>query len=127
MREIKVRRARAVVGTHAGAGSVRPSLHAFQFVGALQQTSHGSPQSSGVVCRHSVKVTRKQAWDRILSRSYLAILPAEEQNKVKAQFQSVLDDNKDKFHAPEGSNSSDVDSEVAEIPLRLEVFIARKC
>ncbi len=103
----------------------KPSLHAFQSVGALR-ASLGSPPSSAVLCRHSVKVTRKQAWDRILSRSYLAILPAEEQNKVKTQFQSVLDNNKDKFHAPEGSTSSDINSEVAKIPLRLEVFIARK-
>lgn len=76
--------------------------------------------------RHSVKVTRQQAWARIVSRSYLAVLPKEKQDAVKAEFQAVLDANKDKFRAPEGSTGSDADSEVAEIPLRLEVFIAKK-
>ncbi len=76
--------------------------------------------------RHSVSVTRQQAWARILSRSYLAILPPAKQEEVKAIFHSVLEKNKDKFHAPKGCRASDADSEVAEIPLRLEVFIARK-
>ena len=78
------------------------------------------------ICRHSVSVTRQQAWARIVSRSYLAILPAEKLAEVKESFQSVLDSNEEKFHAPDGASSTDADSEVAEIPLRLEVFIARK-
>lgn len=61
-----------------------------------------------------------------MSRSYLAVLPEEKLAEVKASFTSVLDANKDKFHSPLGSTSSDADFEVAEIPLRLEVFIARK-
>ena len=71
-------------------------------------------------------MTRQQTWARILSRSYLAILPAKKLAEVKESFQSVLKSNKDKFHAPDGSSSSDADLEVAEIPLRLEIFIARK-
>ena len=84
--------------------------------------------SHNLMCdhRHSVRVTRQQAWARILSRSYLAVLPPAKQEEVKATFQSVLDENKDKFHAPKGCSAADADSEVAEIPLRLEVFIARK-
>ena len=78
------------------------------------------------ICRHSVSVTRQQAWARIVSRSYLAILPVEKLAEVKESFQSVLASNKEKFHALEGSSSADADSEVAKIPLRLEVFIARK-
>ncbi len=78
------------------------------------------------ICRHSVSVTRQQAWARIVSRSYLAILPAEKLAEVKESFQSVLESNKEKFHAPDGASSTDADSEVAEIPLRLEVFVARK-
>ncbi len=77
-------------------------------------------------CRHSVTVTRQQAWARIVSRSYLAVLPQEELAEVKATFESVLEANKNKFHTPPGAASSDADSEVAAIPLRLEVFIARK-
>ena len=61
-----------------------------------------------------------------MSRSYLAILPDEKLAQVRASFEAVLDANKDKFHGPPGSASADADSEVAEIPLRLEVFIARK-
>ncbi len=94
-------------------------------------SSHGSSSSeeadcSLCLCRHSVTVTRQQAWARIVSRSYLAVLPEEKLAQVKATFESVLDANKDKFHGPSGSNSCDAASEVAEIPLRLEVFIARK-
>lgn len=76
--------------------------------------------------RHSVTVTRQQAWARILSRSYIAVLPPAKQEEVKTMFQSVLDENKDKFHTPKGCSAANADSEVAEIPLRLEVFIARK-
>ena len=61
-----------------------------------------------------------------MSRSYLAVLPKEKLAEVKATFESVLDANKDKFHALPGAASSDADSEVAAIPLRLEVFIAKK-
>ena len=71
-------------------------------------------------------VTRQQAWARIVSRSYLAVLPQEKLAEVKATFESVLDANKDKFHTPRGATSAGADSEVAAIPLRLEVFIARK-
>ena len=78
------------------------------------------------ICRHSVSVTRQQAWARIVSRSYLAVLPAEKLAEVKESFQSVLASNKEKFHGPDGSGSADADSEIAEIPLRLEVFVARK-
>ena len=78
------------------------------------------------ICRHSISVTRQQAWARILSRSYLAILPGEKLAEVRESFQSVLASNKEKFRAPDGSSSTDADSEVAKIPLRLEVFIARK-
>ncbi|CAL5221688.1 g3922 [Coccomyxa viridis] len=84
------------------------------------------PRSRSVFFEHSVTVTRQQAWARIVSRSYLAVLPQEELAEVKATFESVLEANKNKFHTPPGAASSDADSEVAAIPLRLEVFIARK-
>ena len=86
----------------------------------------GGADCSQRLCRRNVTVTRQQAWARIVSRSYLAILPEEKLAEIKATFESVLDANKDKFHSPSGSIGSDADSEVAEIPLRLEVFIARK-
>ena len=56
----------------------------------------------------------------------MAVLPEEELAKAKADFESVLEANKDKFRAPPGTSSTSADSKVAEIPLRLEVFIARK-
>lgn len=74
--------------------------------------------------RHTTKVTRQQAWERILSRSYVASLAPEKQAEVKAQVNAVLARHGKKFLAPHAG--ADTSQELAEVPLRLEVFIARK-
>ncbi|BDA43083.1 Uncharacterized methyltransferase Mb3374 at N-terminal half [Coccomyxa sp. Obi] len=81
-------------------------------------------RSRSTFFRHSIRVTRHQAWQRILSRSYVAPLAPEKQADVKAQVDAVLERHSDRFIAPYAG--ADKSQELAEVPLRLEVFIARK-
>lgn len=69
-------------------------------------------------------MTRHQAWQRILSRSYVASLAPEKQAQVKSQVDAVLERHSNKFIAPHAG--ADASQELAEVPLTLEVFIARK-
>ncbi|KAK9915322.1 hypothetical protein WJX75_007617 [Coccomyxa subellipsoidea] len=82
------------------------------------------PRSRSRFFRHTTKVTRQQAWERILSRSYVASLAPEKQAEVKAQVNAVLERHGKNFLAPHAG--ADTSQELAEVPLRLEVFIARK-
>lgn len=54
----------------------------------------------------------------------MAPLAPEKQAAVKAQVDAVLDRHGDRFVAPHAG--ADKSLELAEVPLRLEVFIARK-
>jgi hypothetical protein len=66
-------------------------------------------------------MTRGQVWQRILSRSYVASLPSEKVEEVRAQVEDVIRKHEDLF-----TNPGDGFEPRAEVPLRLEVFVARK-
>ncbi len=54
----------------------------------------------------------------------MAPLAPEKQAEVKAQVDAVLERHSDMFVAPHAG--ADASQELAEVPLKLEVFIARK-
>ena len=68
-------------------------------------------------------MTRERLWQRVLSRSYVAVLPPERVQHVKAQFDAVVAKHADQFHAPAAGAE-----EVALVPQTTEVFVAvAKC
>ncbi len=54
----------------------------------------------------------------------MASLAPEKQAQVKSQVDAVLERHSNKFIAPHAG--ADASQELAEVPLKLEVFIARK-
>ena len=73
-------------------------------------------------CRHSAEVTKEQLWGRMLSKSYVARLPASQQDALRADINRVIQRHAVRFESPRDSMSEPV----TEVPLVLEVFIAHK-
>lgn len=66
-------------------------------------------------------MTKSQIWQRIVSRSYVASLPVEKLKEVKGKVDAVIAQHENLFAVTEDGSEP-----VAEVPLRLEIFIARK-
>ena len=64
--------------------------------------------------------TRQQLISRWRSRSYVAVLPPDEQAAALKQLEQLLDENADKFHPGSGEGEPVID-----VVLRTEVFLAR--
>ena len=67
--------------------------------------------------RHAIAITRQQLWGRILSKSYIALLPEEQRSALKQEFERRLDQYGVKFDGP---------GDTEKVPLTLEVFMAFK-
>lgn len=61
--------------------------------------------------------TIDQLWGRMLSKSYIAVLPREQQAELEARFKAIVAASDANFSGPGGTS---------QIPLVLETFIARK-
>jgi hypothetical protein len=66
-------------------------------------------------------MTRSQVWQRVLSRSYVASLPPDRLEEVRAHVDTIIDRHGCLFEAADGEAEPR-----AAVPLRLEVFLARK-
>ena len=64
-------------------------------------------------------MSRERLWQRVVSRSYVAMLPPDKLQAVKQQFDEVVARHADQFHASAAGGP-----EVAEVPQTTEVFIA---
>ena len=68
-------------------------------------------------------MTREQLWQRVLSRSYVAVLPPPQLQLVRQQFDGVLAKHAAQF-APVPTSADEHACQVARVPQRTEVFVA---
>lgn len=74
-------------------------------------------ESHSTFYRHSIAITKKQLWGRILSKSYVAIRSKGDIAALEADFNARLDEHEVRFEGPGATQ---------EVPLVLEVFLAFK-
>ena len=84
----------------------------------------GSTVLTETLLRHSMPTTKEEAWQRTLSKSYIATLPPADQQRVRTELYEIMSRYPDSWNRPsEASRDEDC---VGVLPLRLELVTCRR-